>query len=184
MKTIQLTILALITFAGGVLHAAPFATDFTYQGRLTDAGQPANGYFEFEYSLWTAPVTGTRLETFGSDIDVTNGLFTIEMEFDPNFINGDNLWLEIKTRRFGVTNYTTLTPRQRLAPAPYAITAKKLSGTLPAAQLPASVVTNNATGLTLSGTFSGNGANVTNVNAASLGGLSAGQFWKIGRAHV
>ena len=38
MKTSQLLTLALITVAGGALHAAPFGTAFTYQGRLANAG--------------------------------------------------------------------------------------------------------------------------------------------------
>ena len=51
------------------------------------------------------------------------------------------------------------------------------SGTVPLAQLPAVVVTNNKTGLTLSGTFNGNGSGLTNINASqltSIGNTSVG----------
>jgi formylglycine-generating enzyme required for sulfatase activity len=46
--------------------------------------------------------------------------------------------------------------------------ASQLSGTLALAQLPAAVVTNKATGMTLGGTFSGDGSGLTNVRAATL----------------
>ena len=42
------------------------------------------------------------------------------------------------------------------------------AGTIPLAQLPAAVVTNNETGVTLSGTFSGNGSGLTSLNANNL----------------
>ena len=49
-----------------------------------------------------------------------------------------------------------------------------ITGTVPLITLPAAVVTNNATGLTLAGTFtgtlSGNGASVTNLNGSSVTG--------------
>ncbi len=51
-------------------------------------------------------------------------------------------------------------------------------GVIPLAQLPGAVVTNNnSTSVLLtgnfSGSFTGDGANVANVNAATLGGLDA-----------
>src|SRR5439155_27039942 len=36
---------------------------------------------------------------------------------------------------------------------------------------------NNESGVTLTGAFSGNGGGLTNVNAATLGGLSSSNFW-------
>jgi len=46
--------------------------------------------------------------------------------------------------------------------------AKLSSGTIPLAQLPSQVVTNNSTSLTLNGTFNGNGFGLTNLNASQL----------------
>ena len=45
------------------------------------------------------------------------------------------------------------------------------SGTVPLAQLPGVVVTNTETGVTLSGTFNGNGTGLTNLNASQLTGI-------------
>jgi len=41
------------------------------------------------------------------------------------------------------------------------------------------VVTNNETGVSISGTFTGNGAGVANVNAATLNGVGATNFWQL-----
>jgi hypothetical protein len=50
--------------------------------------------------------------------------------------------------------------------------ASQITGTLSAQQLPTAVVTNNETGVTLGGTFSGNGAGLTNLNAATPGTIN------------
>ena len=78
--------------------------------------------------------------------------------------------------------FDTLAPRQQLTPTPYAIYAESGS----ASQLTGNIRTSNLSGsynnaLTFTNAnnnFSGNGASVTNVNAASLGGLSSSNFWK------
>ena len=51
-----------------------------------------------------------------------------------------------------------------------ALPAQNLTGTLPQSTLPGAVVTNNAAGLTLAGTYYGNGSGLTNLNAGSLTG--------------
>jgi len=44
----------------------------------------------------------------------------------------------------------------------------QLVGNLALAQLPAAVLTNGTTGVTLTGTFTGNGAGLTNLNASQI----------------
>src|SRR5690606_2360621 len=54
-------------------------------------------------------------------VPVTNGLFTVDLDLHPGqTYNGTERWLQIRLRRAGTTQYTLLTPRQRLAPAPFA----------------------------------------------------------------
>jgi len=48
------------------------------------------------------------------------------------------------------------------------VPAASLTGTVPLAQLPGVVITNNETGVTLSGTFNGNGTGLTSLNANNL----------------
>ncbi len=130
-------------------------TTFTYQGRLNTNAVPANGFYEFEFSLYTnAAGTGSKIGSTitNTDVGVTNGLFTTALNFGAVF-TGDDTWLATSVRSNGVGSYTALTPLQELTPAPYAIfanTASNLSGTISLAQLPSTVVTNNEAGVTLS----------------------------------
>jgi len=94
--------------------------------------------------------------------------------------DGRNYWLVIAARTNGAGTFTTLNPRQPLLPSPYAIfsgaasnllgtlPAGQVSGTLGAAQLPASVVTNGASGLNLTGSFAGNGSGLVGVFTTNL----------------
>ncbi|PWU16368.1 MAG: hypothetical protein C5B50_13700, partial [Verrucomicrobia bacterium] len=81
-----------------------------------------------------------------------------------------------------LTHATTF-PRQHFSATPYSIlagsansanfaliagTATNFTGNVSLAQLPPVVVTNNGTGLTLSGSFSGNGSGLTILNAGNL----------------
>ena len=54
-----------------------------------------------------------------------------------------------------------------------AVAAGNLTGTLTAAQLPGNVLTNGASGVSLSGTFTGNGSGLTNLAYANLTGAPA-----------
>ena len=122
---------------------------------------------------------------------VSNGLFTVTIDFGPGVFTGASNWLAIAVRTNGNGAFSTLAPRQLVTPTPYAImagtsgTAGGLSGTVPAsqlsgvvslAQLPAAVMTNGATGVSLAGFFAGNfggsfygnGAGLTGLNPANL----------------
>ena len=87
-------------------------------------------------------------------------------------------------RTNGAANFFTLSPRQPLTPAPYAITAGNVvSGGIPSGIYGNAVTFSNANN-NFSGAFSGSGANVTNVNAAPLGGLTSSNFWQLGGNNV
>lgn len=152
---------------------------FTYQGRLNDGSIAASGTYDLQFALFDAASGGTQQSGTWTQLaqGVTNGLFTVTLDFG-GFFPGADRWLEIGVRTNGGGAFTTLTPRQKFTATPYAITAGNLSGNITTAQLPVSVVTNGASGVTLTGSFTGNGANVTNVNATALGGLSSASFWK------
>ena len=165
---------------------------FTYQGRLNEGANPTSGSYDLRFSVYDNSAGGSPQGPglTNSATAVESGLFTVTLDFGNQF-SGANRWLEIAVRTNGGGAFTPLTPLQAVTPAPYAIFANtasnvsgrlpvsQLSGTLAPSQLPASLVTNNAAGLTLAGTFSGNGAGLTGVNAATLGGLSSANFWKI-----
>lgn len=73
--------LLLAVVMGLVLGSGALAqvqTVITYQGRLTDAGGPANGNFDMTFRIFDAATGGNLLwvETF-TGLPVTAGLFTV-----------------------------------------------------------------------------------------------------------
>jgi hypothetical protein len=100
----------------------PLGTSFTYQGRLTDGGSPADGEYDLFFRLYNAATSGTLLGAVTvPNHQVTTGLFTVQLDFGQVF-TGTALFLEIAVRPGASSGaYTTLTPRQELTPAPYAL---------------------------------------------------------------
>ena len=117
-------------------------TAFTYQGRLNSSGAPASGTYNLTFSLFNVnsggvPVAGP---VTNNAVAVSNGLFTVLIDFGSAVFTGANYWLQIGVESNGISSFTTLTPRQQLTPAPYAIFAEGadaagISGTLPTANL-------------------------------------------------
>ncbi|MFQ5592740.1 MAG: hypothetical protein ACE5HA_01190 [Anaerolineae bacterium] len=108
---------------GGVsLHAAA-GTGFTYQGRLTDGGNPTNATYDFEFKLYDAATSGGLIGMVTlADITVSDGLFSVVLDFGSGAFNGEARWLEVGVRPGSNTDaYTALTPRQAITPAPYAL---------------------------------------------------------------
>ncbi len=157
---------------------AVFAQDtaFTYQGRLNNNGSPANGSYDLTFTLFNANSNGVAVaQTVTNQATaVANGLFTAIIDFGGGVFTGSNYWLEIGARPNGMGGFTTLAPRQPILPAPYAIyspnagvaltaasagsiSAANITGTIPLAQLPGAVVTNNENGVTFSGNLTVNG---------------------------
>lgn len=106
--------------------ATALTTTFTYQGRLTDAGSPANGTYDLRFILYDADSGGSQVGSTVTldDVPVANGLFTVDLDFGANAFQGDVRWLEIAVRPGTSTGaYTVLSPRQSVSPAPYALFA-------------------------------------------------------------
>jgi hypothetical protein len=187
-----LTLLVLATINSSLATLFAQGTAFTYQGRLNAGTNAANGSYDLQFALFNTFTTGTGTQQgnllTNSATAVTNGLFTVQLDFGNQF-PGAPRWLEIGVRSNGVATFTPLTPREPLTPAPYAFfanTASNLSGALPAAQLSGTLQNSSLpasptfSGAVTANSFSGNGASVTGVNAASLNGLGAANFWQTG----
>jgi hypothetical protein len=188
-----LTVLALSTLNSQLSTTFAQGTAFTYQGRLNDGTGPATGLYDFRFDVYDdANAGGIQSTPVLATLGVTNGLFTTTLDFGGNVFNGGARWLEINVRTNGAVDYATLAPRQPVTPAPYAIyaaaaggvNAAGITGTLAPAQLPDGTLTNNAGGVTLSGSFIGSGGSLTGVNAATLNGLGSGGFWQLGGNNV
>jgi hypothetical protein len=179
-------LLALVALA--IINLQPstaFAqgTAFSYQGQLQNNGSLASGIYDLRFTIYDAATNGNLIAgpLTNSATCVTNGLFTVTLNFGQGVFTGPCRWLELDVRTNGGSTFTMLQPFQPLLPMPYAImanTASNLSGTLPAAQLsgtlPASLLagysgtvtlTNggNSFNGTFSGSFSGSGAGLTGV---------------------
>jgi hypothetical protein len=102
--------------------------NFTFQGRLTQNGQPANGTFAMDFRLFddaTSP-PGVQLgSVISKSVMASNGLFTADLnsngEFGATAFSGEARWLEV------TVNGTALTPRQPLTATPYALFALEAS---------------------------------------------------------
>ncbi len=139
---------------------------FTYQGRLTSGGAPVNGQCDFQFSLFDAASAGTQIGSTQSagGVSVTNGLFTVVLDFGGGTFNGLARWLEIGVRcPAGSGSYTTLSPRQALTAAPYALA------------LPGLWTQPNAASPNLIGGFSGNDV-TSGVVGATIGGGGESNF--------
>ncbi|MFZ4663380.1 MAG: hypothetical protein ACOYNY_40620 [Caldilineaceae bacterium] len=101
---------------------------FTYQGRLTDSGAPANGVYDFVFALFDATSGGTQLGTQVSlsDVSVVNGNFTAVLEFGANLFDTGLRYLQIGVRP-GTSEgaFTQLQPRRPVTPAPVAMSAQQ-----------------------------------------------------------
>ena len=97
---------------------------FTYQGFLKLSGNPANANYDFQFSLWTAASGGSQVGATLTlmSVPVQNGLFTVSLDFG-NVWDGSDRYLQIAVRPAGSGSYTTLSPRVKINPTPYAIRA-------------------------------------------------------------
>jgi hypothetical protein len=132
------SVLLVVLMMSGTASARPLeaalGTGFTYQGRLTDGGTPANGTYDLDFKLYDALSGGSQVGSTSAQrsVNVSNGLFTVQLDFG-NVFNGTALYLEIGVRLSSIGGaYTTLTPRQPLSPTPYALYSTQASN---AAQL-------------------------------------------------
>jgi hypothetical protein len=200
MKKI-LTLVVSCSTVLGVHTLRAQGTAFTYQGRLAVGGASANGVYDFRFKLYSDPLGNTPqvgAASLAGGVAVSGGLFTTIVDFGAGVFTGSNYWLEVDVRTndpANVLSYDVLSPYQQLTATPYAIfanTASNIVGTLPAGLIRGVVASANLSGgygnaLSLTngnnafrGSFAGNGASVTNVNAASLNGLNASSLWQTG----
>ena len=101
-------------------------TAFTYQGRLNDGASPANGSYDLQFTIYDALSSGSTVAgpTVADDVAVSNGLFTVSLDFGSVPFNGNARWLNIAVRPGASSgSYTNLVPRQPVTSTPYAVRA-------------------------------------------------------------
>jgi hypothetical protein len=130
---LQTAIVSAFVAASLLTRSAPaggLSSAFTYQGQLTQTGTPITGPCDLQFSLFDAATSGTQLGSTQtlSAVSVTNGLFTVALndsaQFGASAFAGSDRWLQIAVRcPAGSGSYSTLSSRQQLTAAPYALYA-------------------------------------------------------------
>jgi hypothetical protein len=108
------TLFGLIGWLTLTLASPLVAQPFTYQGFLKQNGQPVNGTVSMVFRLYDAPTGGNPIGgSIPHAVSVQNGLFTVALDFGNVWTGGDR-YLEISV------GSTTLAPRVKITPVPYA----------------------------------------------------------------
>ena len=163
------------------------ATAFTYQGHLQDGANPADGIYDLRFSIHASPdganPAAGPLTNFA--VAVSNGLFTVALDFGSAVFNGTAYWLEIGVRLAGGGAFATLAPRQAVTPTPYALFAPT-AGTVPNGAINAAKLAGGAAAANLLGggqSAVARGGVVLSEQANATGLINAG-YLKIGRANL
>ncbi|MFN8643342.1 MAG: hypothetical protein U0802_17395 [Candidatus Binatia bacterium] len=188
------------------LPTAAQPTAFTYQGELRSGEARADGNFDLRFGLFPSLSGGTQI---GSDqtlsaVAVADGVFTVQLDFGVSAFPGASRFLEIEVRPAGGGSFTTLTPRQQISSAPYAIrtlsaaaadalssacvgcvgdaqiqsvSGAKVNGTIPAASVPA-----GSGSYIQNGTAAQAGARFNDAGNGTIGGVLAAATAAVGGA--
>src|SRR5215813_4462452 len=165
-----ISLVAVIAISLGATATFAQSSSFTYQGRLTDGGTSANGNYDLQFALFDSLSGGTQVGSTLTlnTVAVSNGVFTVNLDFGASAFNGANRFLEISARPSGSSSFTLLSPRQQITPTPYAL--RSLTATT------ADTVTVNGTSVfsitgagngTSSNTFAGVGAGAATTPTSS-----------------
>lgn len=104
--------------------AASTGTGITYQGHLTDGAEAADGLYDFQFQLFDAANAGAQVGSTVTldDVAVSEGVFTVKLDFGTGAFGGGARWLQIGVRPGNSAGpHTALSPRQELTPAPSAL---------------------------------------------------------------
>lgn len=117
---VVLTSFLAMSAAGLAAAQTPLTSALTYQGELTQVGQPVNGTATFTFRLFGVASGGVALgsQTFAL-VPVEDGRFTVLLnaagQLSASAFNGERRWLELEV------NGTLLLPRQEVTAAPYSL---------------------------------------------------------------
>jgi hypothetical protein len=130
-RKIFLLLPLMLMFSAGAVFAQ--GTAFTFQGKLGDSGSPVNGTFDMQFKLLSDPncdpttagcQIGTTITLNNPLVQVTNGVFSVQLDFGAAALPGAERFLEIGIRRNNTDPYTLLAPRSKITSSPYAIRSR------------------------------------------------------------
>src|ERR1051326_1770079 len=94
--------------------AAALGSAFSLQGHLLDNGAPAKGNYDFLFAVFDTDAGGNPLRPPQEKIavPVSNGLFTVAVDFGDGVFGADQRFLEMSARKSGnAAAYETIPPR-------------------------------------------------------------------------
>lgn len=152
-------------------------TGFIYQGQLKSNGNPVTGDCDMAFRLYDddAPGGSQVGAALTTTVPVTDGLFSVQLDFGTGGFTGEARWLGIQVMCPGDAAYTDL-GRQPLAPAPYALALPGLwtqqNGTSPnlIGGYSGNVISDTVTGGTIGGGGYSGQLNRVTANFATIGG--------------
>jgi hypothetical protein len=128
LNVMKLDAKAGLIFAGlaaallaGATGARALETAFAYQARLVDGPRAAEGSHDFLFRLYDAAENGAEIgqAAVRDGVEVSGGLFEVELDFGHDLFTGEPCYLEIAVRPEGSGGaYTVLSPRQAFIPVP------------------------------------------------------------------
>ena len=153
-------LLALVLLVMSAIVASAQTTEFAYQGRLTDSGNPADSFYDFEFRLFDLAAGGMLVGSLQRlNVEVSRGVFTVKLDYGAVAFHGGERFLEIAIRPAGSPDpFTTLVPRQPVTVTPFAIRSFRAD---------TADMANFATAATTA---------TTATNASQLGGVAASQY--------
>lgn len=160
---------------------------FSFQGRLNDGTNPANGSYDLQFKLYDAVMGGNQIGTMVNrpNTVLANGVFSVVLDFGASAFNDPaSAFIEIAVKPNGSPNaYTILGPRQQLTVVPYAVRAMNATN---ADHATAAMIALNAIGAQTA--IEAEHASVADfstsaVDANNLGGIPASGYAKLNFAN-
>ena len=199
------TLSAIVFVTAALIWLAPVVSAqgnaFSFQGRLNDGTNPANGSYDLQFRLYDAIAGGTQIGAVVARPNTTliNGVFSVALDFGATAFNNPNsIFIEIAVRPNGNPNaYTILGPRQQLTVVPFAVRAANATNADNATNAQNSVNSQNSVNATnavnaqnsVNATNSQNSVNATNAtnattattanNALNLGGVTPASYARL-----
>ncbi len=128
VRFFSVTLIVLLTVTAAFAQGP--ATAFTFQGKLGSAGALINGAYEMQFKLFdgadpaSSNQVGTTITMNNPLVQVTNGVFTVQLDFGAAALPGDERYLEIGIRSTNIQPYAVLSPRTKITSAPYAVRSR------------------------------------------------------------
>jgi hypothetical protein len=104
---------------GEVSIAGTVGSKFSYQGLLEESGQPVTGSRDMTFCLYSDNTCSTQVgsDIVKSGVQVTDGLFSVELGVGHHDFDGQRLWLQVEV---GGTQIGC----QEILPVPYALSLR------------------------------------------------------------